>query len=158
MDISRSYLSTDMWAVCITWFLFSLLSFSQVINFFKWKHHLFHSNDDIFTQSLFLNKKRCKLMTFSWRNESERKKNTNSVPMLALNMAVMFCNQPWLKSFAVNPCNYSSSKLIEYQADSKGSKPKLTERVTSPCIFYIPWDRWVSSTSFSIPFCLPDQF
>ena len=32
---------------------------------------IFHSNDDLFTQYLFLNEKRCNLMTFSWRLESE---------------------------------------------------------------------------------------
>ena len=53
----------------------------QVVNFWKWKHQylreniaLFHSNDDLFTQYQFLNKERCHLMTFSWRLESERKK------------------------------------------------------------------------------------
>ena len=59
------------------WFLFSFRS--QVVNFLKWKHHylseniaIFHSNDDLFPQYLFLNEKRCHLMTFSWRPESER--------------------------------------------------------------------------------------
>ena len=65
--------------------LFILLSFShsQVVTFFKWKHHylseniaIFHPNDDFFTQYLLLNEERCHLTTFSWRleNESERKK------------------------------------------------------------------------------------
>ena len=68
-----------MQGICSSFFL--LLSFScfQVINFLKWKHHylskniaIFHSNDDLFTQYLFLNEKRCHLMTFSWQFESER--------------------------------------------------------------------------------------
>ena len=63
------------------WFLFplALFSCSQVVNFLKWKHHylseniaIFHSNDDLFTKYLFLNEKRCHLMTFSWRLESKR--------------------------------------------------------------------------------------
>ena len=75
------------------WFLFS--SRSQVVNFLKWKHYhlseniaIFHSNYDLFTQYIFLNEKRCHLMTFSWRVGSERTKarekwTTNSAPVLA---------------------------------------------------------------------------
>ena len=66
--------------ICGSFFLLLSFSRSQVINFWKWKHHylsknitIFHSNDDFFTQYLFLNKqKRCHLMTFSWWLESER--------------------------------------------------------------------------------------
>ena len=64
------------------------LSFSrsQVVNFLKWKHHyfseniaIFHSNDNLFTQYLFLNKKKVSfddffIKTWQWENESERKK------------------------------------------------------------------------------------
>ena len=43
------------------------------MSLFEWKHYIFHSNDDFFfTQYLFLNEKRCHLMTFSWRLESKR--------------------------------------------------------------------------------------
>ena len=65
-------------AICGSFFL--SFSRSQVVNFLKWKHHfwvktlpyLFLSNNDLFTQYVFLNKKRCHLMTFSWRLESKR--------------------------------------------------------------------------------------
>ena len=63
----------------VSFFLSLLFSRSQVVNFFKWKHHylseniaIFHSNDDLFNQYLFLNEKGCHLMTFSWKLESER--------------------------------------------------------------------------------------
>ena len=46
---------------------------------FKWNYHylseniaIFYSNSDVFTQYLFLNEKRCHLMTFTWCLESER--------------------------------------------------------------------------------------
>ena len=61
------------------WFLFPL---ALIFLLLKWKHHyfteniiIFYSNDDFFfTQYLFLNEKRCHLMTLSWQLESERKK------------------------------------------------------------------------------------
>ena len=65
--------------ICGSFSLSLLFSRSQVVNFLEWKHHyltkniiIFHSNDNLFTQSLFLNKKMCHLVTFSWRLESER--------------------------------------------------------------------------------------
>ena len=75
-------------------FVVSFSSRCQVVNFFMWKHHylsenigIFHSNDDLFTPYLFLNKKRCHLMTFSWRLESERtrareKRNHKFLPFM----------------------------------------------------------------------------
>ena len=65
--------------ICGSFFLSHSLSRSQVFNFLKWKHPylskniaIFHSNDDFFTQYLFMYEKRCHLMTFSWRLESQR--------------------------------------------------------------------------------------
>ena len=61
------------------WFLFSLVLTLSSRHFLKWKHRylsenilIFHSNDDFFTQSLFLKEKRCHLITFSWQLESKR--------------------------------------------------------------------------------------
>ena len=70
---------------------FLSFSSSQVVNFIKWKHHclseniiFFHSNDDLFTQYLFLNKKRCHLMNFSWRLESKRTRGKRNHKFRAL--------------------------------------------------------------------------
>ena len=101
--------------ICGSFFLSLLFFRSQVINFLKWKNHylseniaIFHSNVDPFTQYLFLNKKRCHLMTFSWRIESERtrgKKNLkfhaiySSVPaqMYMLCIDITLVTQPMLQ-------------------------------------------------------------
>ena len=69
--------------ICGSFFLSFSFSCSQVVNFLKWKHHylseniaIFHSNYDLFTQYLFLNEKRCHLMTFSWQLESKKMRVT----------------------------------------------------------------------------------
>ena len=72
--------------ICGSFFLSLSFSCSQVVNFLKWKNHylsknitIFHSNDDFFTQYLFLNEKKVSFDDFFmtiWEreNESERKK------------------------------------------------------------------------------------
>ena len=78
--------------ICGSFFLSLLFSRSQVVNFFKWKHHflnenitIFHSNGDFFTQYLFLNKKRCHLMAYdnlrARKQEREEKVTTNFSPI-----------------------------------------------------------------------------
>ena len=75
----------DLKIFFITWkiewfesFKRSLYGTEFVVPFSSRSHYLseniaiFHSNDNLFTQYLFLNKKRCHLMTFSWQLESER--------------------------------------------------------------------------------------
>ena len=89
------------------WFLFS--SRSQVVNFLKWKHHhlseniaIFHSNYDLFTQYIFLNEKRCHLMTFSWRVGSERTKargKRNHKFRASLSKYWIFSKLVYLRSF-----------------------------------------------------------
>ena len=75
------------------WFLFLSLSFScsQVVikkSSYDWyfcsKWRIFHSNDDFFTQTPFLNKKNCHLKTLQQENKSKRKKEPEILRLLQL--------------------------------------------------------------------------
>ena len=89
-ETSRNF-SSFKWGICGYFFLSLSFSRSQVVNFLKWKHHylseniaIFHSNDDLFTQYLFLNKKKGVIWWLfhddlrAREQEREEKETTNS--------------------------------------------------------------------------------
>ena len=135
----KKFIIEDLGAEFLVPFFPRFLALKSSTYFFKWKHHyfskniiFFHPNDDLLTQFLFLNGKRCHLLTFLWRLESEitrGKRNhkfralekeycqqkKNQIPSLEVWLLLVFLNMvfisPLIKQFLMINCKFYISSF-----------------------------------------------
>ena len=118
-------------------FFFLSISFphSQVVNFFKWKHHYLSKNIAIFHPIPLFEQKKVSFDDFfmmTWKQESEKKMNHKFRTRII----------PWTLEFLENSFEYLGF-LVEHKTSQQGAGSKLFKNWISWNIFQDYWCTWI---------------